>query len=169
MAWRWTTHPTPVGDILIVTAEDAIVRLGPTHGPAHWAVERLAVSENVPLRAELSDLAETAAAQLDEYFAGARRQFDLPLHWKRVHGFAAAALHAVCEIGYGQTASYGEIAVLTGHPRAARAVGTACRHTPFSIVVPVHRVVRSDGSVGQYGAHPEAKRYLLDLERVWSS
>ncbi|WP_244632051.1 MULTISPECIES: methylated-DNA--[protein]-cysteine S-methyltransferase [unclassified Microbacterium] len=51
-----------------------------------------------------------------------------------------------------------------GSPGAARAVGTACRLTPFSIVVPVHRVVRSDGSVGHYGAHPERKRFLLDLE-----
>ena len=60
---------------------------------------------------------------------------------------------------------YGEVAVIAGSPGAARAVGTACRLTPLSVVVPVHRVIRSDGTPGHYGAYPERKRYLLDLER----
>ena len=72
---------------------------------------------------------------------------------------------ALTEIPYGETAGYGEVAITAGSPGAARAVGTACATTPFSIIVPVHRVVRSDGSLGEYGGHPEVKRYLLDLER----
>ena len=86
--------------------------------------------------------------------------------WIRLFRSWARALTAVTEIPYGETASYGEVAALAGKPRAARAVGTACRTTPFSLVVPVHRVVRSDGSIGEYGGHPEVKEYLLDLERT---
>ncbi|MDQ1131188.1 methylated-DNA--[protein]-cysteine S-methyltransferase [Microbacterium sp. SORGH_AS_0888] len=79
-------------------------------------------------------------------------------------GFTRAALQAVRTIPYGQTASYAEVAALAGSPGAHRAVGSACAKTPFSIVVPAHRVVRADGSIGEYGGHPEVKRYLLDLE-----
>ena len=86
-----------------------------------------------------------------------------------VEGFPLAALQAVCEIPWGETMSYGEVAIVAGSRGAARAVGTACRVTPFSVVVPVHRVIRSDGTPGHYGAHPERKRFLLDLEREAAS
>ena len=72
---------------------------------------------------------------------------------------------AVCDIPYGETASYGEVAIAAGIPRAARAVGTACATTPFSVIVPVHRVVRADGSLGEYGGRPEVKKYLVELEQ----
>ena len=106
-----------------------------------------------------------AAAQLDEYFAGALRVFTVPLVWRHVHGFAADALRAVVDVPYGETAAYGEVAIMAGRPRAARAVGTACARSPWSIIVPVHRVVRADGSIGPYGSNPETKRFLIDLER----
>ena len=102
--------------------------------------------------------------QLDEYFEGSRRGFDVELDWRLVRGFTREALQSVREIPYGEVASYGEVAAMAGRDRAARAVGTACATTPWSIVVPVHRVVRSDGSIGEYGGHPEVKRFLLDLE-----
>ena len=75
-----------------------------------------------------------------------------------------AALDAVCEIPYGAVASYADVAVAARRPGANRAVGTACARTPISIILPAHRVVRSDGSIGEYGGHPERKRFLLDLE-----
>ncbi len=106
-----------------------------------------------------------AAAQLDEYFAGALRAFTVPLDWRHVHGFAADALRAVVDVPYGETAAYGEVAIMAGRPRAARAVGTACARSPWSIIVPAHRVVRADGSIGPYGSNPETKRFLIDLER----
>ncbi|MBY0688907.1 methylated-DNA--[protein]-cysteine S-methyltransferase [Microbacterium marinilacus] len=104
-------------------------------------------------------------AKLGGYFDGERRSFDVDLDWSLTTGFARDALRAACEIPYGQTASYGEVAAMAGRPRAARAVGTACRTTPFSLVVPVHRVVRADGSLGEYGSSPETKRFLVELER----
>jgi methylated-DNA-[protein]-cysteine S-methyltransferase len=176
---RFRVHPSPVGDILIVTTTDGIVTLHPFDGPLHAEIERVALrlralpvpDETVPTppgsasAADVAALFDAAIAQLDEYFDGDRREFDLTLDWRLVRGFTRAALEAVCDIPYGETASYGEVAISAGVPRAARAVGTACATTPFSVVVPVHRVVRADGSLGEYGGRPEMKRFLIDLER----
>ncbi|WP_347976164.1 methylated-DNA--[protein]-cysteine S-methyltransferase [Microbacterium sp. ProA8] len=179
---RYRVHPSPIGDILIVTTADGIVTLHPFDGPLHAEVERVALRlRALPIPDEEVDAAaagsaagasvdatgvfDVATAQLDEYFDGDRHEFDLPLDWRLVRGFTRAALEAVCDIPYGETASYGEVAISAGIPRAARAVGTACATTPFSVVVPVHRVVRADGSLGEYGGRPEMKRFLIDLEQ----
>ncbi|MGL4257030.1 methylated-DNA--[protein]-cysteine S-methyltransferase [Microbacterium sp.] len=168
---RFLVHPSPVGDVLIVTTDDGVVTLHPFEGPLGAELERVALALRelpVPVETDAAtgDLAHIAAAQLDEYFDGERRVFDLPLDWRLVRGFTRSALEAVCGIPYGETAGYGEVAISAGSPRAARAVGTACATTPFSIVVPVHRVVRADGSLGEYGGRPEVKQYLIDLERA---
>ena len=102
--------------------------------------------------------------QLDEYFEGDRTRFTVPLDLSGYEGFIRTALEEMCEIPYGETVSYGELAVLAGAPGAARAAGSACARTPISVVIPAHRVVRSDGSLGEYGGRPEVKRFLLDLE-----
>ncbi len=179
---RYRVHPSPIGDILIVTTADGIVTLHPFDGPLHAEIERVALrlralpvpdegadaaaaGSAVDARVDAAGLFDVAAAQLDEYFDGDRHEFDLPLDWRLVRGFTRAALEAVCDIPYGETASYGEVAISAGIPRAARAVGTACATTPFSVVVPVHRVVRADGSLGEYGGRPEMKRFLIDLEQ----
>jgi methylated-DNA-[protein]-cysteine S-methyltransferase len=179
---RYRVHPSPIGDILIVTTADGIVTLHPFDGPLHTEIERVALRlRALPVADEDVDAAaagsaagasvdatgvfDVATAQLDEYFDGDRHEFDLPLDWRLVRGFTRAALEAVCDIPYGETASYGEVAISAGIPRAARAVGTACATTPFSVVVPVHRVVRADGSLGEYGGKPEMKRFLIELEQ----
>lgn len=164
---RFLVHPSPVGDVLIVTTDAGIVTLHPFDGPLGAELERVGLAlRAVPVPAESDASADAAATQLDEYFEGDRRTFDLALDWRLVRGFTRAALEAVCEIPYGETAGYGEVAIAAGSPRAARAVGTACANTPFSIVVPVHRVVRADGSLGEYGGRPEVKRWLVDHERA---
>ncbi|KRB38940.1 methylated-DNA--[protein]-cysteine S-methyltransferase [Microbacterium sp. Root180] len=183
---RFLVHASPVGDVIIVATEEGVVTLHPFDGPLGAELERVALAlRELPLPVE-SDagpgvpagaggvaageaatvVAQAAAQQLDEYFDGERRDFDLPLDWRLVRGFTRAALEAVCDIPYGETAGYGEVAISAGSPRAARAVGTACATTPFSIVVPVHRVVRADGSLGEYGGRPDVKQYLIDLERA---
>jgi methylated-DNA-[protein]-cysteine S-methyltransferase len=165
---RFLLHPSPVGEVLIVTTEKGIVTLHPLRDPLENELERLSrVLRSIPDRAD-DPVAVDAARQLDEYFAGERHDFDLPLDWRLVRGFTREALEAVRGIPYGETAGYGEVAATAGSPRAARAVGTACATTPFSIVVPVHRVVRADGSIGEYGGHPEDKVFLLDLEQTAS-
>lgn len=157
-------HPSPVGEILIVASPEGIVTLHPLDGPLDAELARVGAALHALPTPD--DAAGGAIdRQLDEYFEGERRDFDVDLDWRLVNGFRRAALEAVRDIPYGETAGYGEVAIAAGSPGAARAVGTACATTPFSIVVPVHRVVRADGSLGEYGGHPEMKRYLLDLER----
>ncbi|MFB8386874.1 methylated-DNA--[protein]-cysteine S-methyltransferase [Microbacterium sp. NPDC055910] len=163
---RFLVHPSPVGDILIVAEGERIVSLAPFDAPLGVELEQLSRRLGAVPEPETTDAAVTAAAQLDEYFAGERRQFTVDLEWRLVRGFRRDALEAACEVPYGETASYGEVAIMAGRPGAARAVGTACATTPFSIVVPAHRVVRADGSLGQYGRHPALKRYLIDMEHA---
>ena len=164
---RFRLHPSPIGDILIVTTDDGIVTLHPVHDAVDAELQRIARRlGSLPEHDESDAAAEAAAGQRDEYFAGERREFDLTLDWRLVRGFHRDALVAAQAIPYGETAGYGEVAIQAGSPRAARAVGTACATTPFSIVIPVHRVVRSDGSIGEYGGHREVKQYLVDLERA---
>lgn len=162
---RFRVHPSPVGDIVIVTIDDHVVSLHPTEGDIDAEIERVSLQLRHAVEPDEADAAAALAAeQLDEYFAGVRRVFDLPLDWRLVRGFTRAALEAACDIPYGETASYGEVAIRAGSPGAARAVGTACARTPFSIIVPVHRVVRADGSLGEYGGRPEVKKFLVALE-----
>jgi len=107
------------------------------------------------------------ARQLDEYFAGRRQHFDVALDWSLSHGFRRTVLeHLNTDVAFGTTASYATLARLAGSPKAVRAVGTACATNPTPIVVPCHRVIRSDGAVGSYRGGPVAKRALLDLERA---
>lgn len=158
-------HPSPVGEILIVATDAGLVTLQPLHEPLGAALEAVALALlTVPRHDE--NAGGDIDVQLDEYFAGERREFDVELDWQVTRGFGREALKAVCDIPYGETAGYGEVAITAGSVGAARAVGTACATSPFSIVVPVHRVVRADGSLGRYGRHPELKRFLVELERA---
>jgi methylated-DNA-[protein]-cysteine S-methyltransferase len=108
-----------------------------------------------------------AIAQLDEYFAGQRKQFDLLLD-PDVGDFQRLVLDALAAIPYGETRSYREIAEAIGNPRAVRAVGGANANNPLPIVIPCHRVIGAGGSLTGFGGGIDAKRYLLDLERSQS-
>ncbi|WP_159502042.1 methylated-DNA--[protein]-cysteine S-methyltransferase [Microbacterium sp. 18062] len=157
-------HPTPIGDALLLRSVEGLLGLEILDAPLGAALEPwVRALHAVPEHDEASNA--DVADQLDEYFDGKRRRFDVPLDLSLVTGFTRAALEAITRIPYGETASYGEVAIAAGTARAHRAVGTACRLTPLSLVVPVHRVVRADGSIGEYGGRPDIKRFLLDLER----
>jgi methylated-DNA-[protein]-cysteine S-methyltransferase len=106
------------------------------------------------------------ARQLDEYFAGTRHSFDVPLDHALSGGFRARVQHSLPDIGYGRTATYAEVAAAVGNPKAVRAVGTACATNPLPVVVPCHRVLRSDGTLGGYVGGAAVKRELLELERA---
>jgi methylated-DNA-[protein]-cysteine S-methyltransferase len=107
---------------------------------------------------------DPVARQLDEYFAGRRQTFDVELDWRLSAGFRSVVLHQLTEIGYGRTASYTAVAAQAGNPRAVRAVGSACATNPLPVLVPCHRVLRSDGGLGGYLGGVAAKRTLLALE-----
>jgi len=158
-------HPTPFGDALLVATDAGLVSVHLLEAPLSHALEPIAQSLQsmpVPDDAAVPD----AADWLDAYFEGFREPCPAPLDWRLVHGFTRRALEAVRRIPYGETASYSEVAVAAGSPRAHRAVGSACATTPFSLVVPVHRVVRADGTIGEYGGRQDLKRALLDLEQA---
>lgn len=169
MTFRYDFVPTPLGEALVILSDDGLATFDLLDGVERgtpWLLE--GVSRRLGALPELvPGAADETRALLDAYFEGEPVRFheELRLDWRLIEGFPRQALQAICEIPWGETASYGEVAVHAGSPGAARAVGTACRLTPFSIVVPVHRVVRADGSPGQYGAHPEHKLFLLDLEK----
>ncbi|KZE91537.1 methylated-DNA--[protein]-cysteine S-methyltransferase [Microbacterium sp. TNHR37B] len=160
---HYSVHPTPLGDAFLVVTAEGLVILDLLDGPVDHAVEASSRALHV-VPEHRPDTVAPVADQLDEYFAGDRRQFDVRVDWRLVDGFTRAALQAVCDIPYGETASYGEVAIRAGSPGAHRAVGSACARTPISIIVPAHRVVRADGSPGEYGRSPEHKLFLLDLE-----
>ncbi|MDK4267640.1 methylated-DNA--[protein]-cysteine S-methyltransferase [Corynebacterium accolens] len=111
-----------------------------------------------------ADILDAAQEQLAEYFAGCRREFDLPLNPAPTTEFRAQIHAQLDTIGYGEISSYGELAAAVGRPAATRAVGTACGANPLPIIRPCHRVLRSDGTLGGYAGGLDIKRFLLTLE-----
>jgi len=111
-----------------------------------------------------AQILDRASAELTEYFAGEREEFTVPVDL-RLTGFRGEVVQFLPRIGYGRRASYKELACEVGNPGAVRAVGSACANNPIPIILPCHRVVRSDGSWGNYRGGPAAKTFLLELER----
>lgn len=160
----YRTIDSPVGALLLAGTGEGLVRVAYA-SENHEAVLQSLADRISPRVLAARDRMDLAAREFDEYFAGRRRAFDLALDWRLVHGFRRTVLGTLAsDIGYGDTASYAALATLAGNPKAVRAVGTACATNPLPVVVPCHRVVRSDGSLGGYLGGPEAKRTLLALE-----
>lgn len=155
---------SPVGTLLLAATPRGLVRVAYA-AEDHDAVLHTLADRISPRVLEAPARLDTVAAQLDEYFAGRRRSFDVLLDWRLSAGFRRTVLnHLASDIAYGHTASYAQVAQLAGNPRAVRAVGSACATNPLPVVVPCHRVVRTDGGLGGYGGGVEAKRTLLTLE-----
>ncbi|PYG00924.1 methylated-DNA-[protein]-cysteine S-methyltransferase [Georgenia satyanarayanai] len=161
----YRTVDSPVGPLLLAATPRGLVRVA-FAGEDHERV-LTALSEKVsPRILHAPGRLETAARQLEEYFTGARTHFALEVDLALARGFRRTVLEHLATIGYGDTESYAQVAGLVGSPRAVRAVGTACATNPLPIVVPCHRVVRSDGGLGGYLGGLPAKELLLGLERA---
>ena len=162
----YRTVDSPVGSLLIAATPAGLVRVA-FSSEGHDAVLQH-LSDRISSRLlHAPKRLDALARQLDEYFSGRRRTFDVPLDWQLSKGFRRLVLsHLAVDIGYGTTASYGTLARLSGSPKAVRAVGTTCATNPIPVVVPCHRVVRADGALGGYRGGPAAKRALLELEGV---
>jgi methylated-DNA-[protein]-cysteine S-methyltransferase len=160
----YRTVDSPVGTLLIAATPVGLVRVAFDSEGSDAVLQNL--SDRISSRVlKAPARLDAVALQLDEYFSGRRQHFDVPLDWQLSKGFRRTVLeHLAVDIGYGATASYGTLARLSGSPKAIRAVGTTCATNPIPVVVPCHRVVRSDGTMGQYRGGPAAKRTLLDLE-----
>lgn len=158
----YRTLDTAVGRLLLATTSIGLVRVAFLDVDAD-ALEQLAqrISPRIlhaPARLDV------AATEIDEYLAGRRTGFDLPLDLRLAGGFRRQVIEQLREIGYGCRESYASVAAAVGNPRAVRAVGSACARNPLPLVIPCHRVVRTDGSIGQYAGGMAAKATLLELE-----
>jgi methylated-DNA-[protein]-cysteine S-methyltransferase len=159
----YRTVDSPVGALLLAATDDGLIRVA-FDREDHDAV-LVSLAEKVSPRIMLAPgRLDRAARELDEYFDGSRRIFDVPRDFRLSSGFRRSVLAHLPQIGYGRTESYAQVAAAAGSPRAVRAVGSACATNPLPLVVPCHRVVRSDGSFGGYRGGPDAKRLLLSLE-----
>ncbi len=149
-------HESPVGP-LAIAASDAGVHAIEFHAPRH------AVARDVRWREGTHVVLDAIAMQLDEYFAGKRNTFDLPLAPEGTD-FQRTVWHALATIPYGETISYAQLATRIGKPSAVRAVGAANGRNPIPIVLPCHRVIGADGSLTGFGGGLPTKRFLLALE-----
>jgi methylated-DNA-[protein]-cysteine S-methyltransferase len=156
---------TPLGRLLVAATDQGVVRIAFELEDHDAVLDGLAatVGSRILRSGRRTD---EPAHQLDEYFAGARTRFDVPVDLRLAGGFRLSVLEALRDIPYGTTASYAEVARAAGRPAAVRAAGSACAHNPVPVVVPCHRVVRGDGSIGQYLGGTQAKAALLALERA---
>jgi methylated-DNA-[protein]-cysteine S-methyltransferase len=159
----YTTIDTPVGPLLLAATDKGLIRVAYASQDHDHVLDDLArrISPRV-LRAP--GRLSAAARELDEYFAGGRTAFDLPLDLSLSSGFRRLVQQHLPDIAYGHTQSYKQVAEIVGNPRAVRAVGTACATNPLPVVVPCHRVLRSDGTLSGYAGGPAAKAILLSLE-----
>jgi len=161
----YRTLDSPVGSLLLARTDRGLVRVA-FGVQDHEAVLQTLSDDISPRVLKAPGRLDDVARELDEYFTGRRTTFDVPLDLRLLHGFRRAVVEHLPDIAYGRTASYAEMAARAGSPRAVRAVGTACALNPLPLVLPCHRVVRSDGSPGQYAGGADAKRALLALETV---
>jgi methylated-DNA-[protein]-cysteine S-methyltransferase len=159
----YRTVDSPVGPLLLAATEAGLVRVAFAVEDHDNVLQGLAdrISPRVLAGPERLDV---VARELDEYFAGRRHEFDLALDWRLSAGFRREILGRIRDIGYGHTATYASLAREAGNPKAVRAVGGACATNPLPVVVPCHRVLRTDGTLGGYVGGLDAKRALLGLE-----
>jgi methylated-DNA-[protein]-cysteine S-methyltransferase len=155
---------SPLGKMLVASTELGLVRVILPREDFDSALERLAADVS-PRLLELPGRVERARRELDEYFGGERREFDLELDRRLIRGeFTDSVLKNVSAVPFGQAITYGEAASRAGSPRAYRAAGNALGSNPIPIVIPCHRVVRMGNVLGGYGGGPEMKEYLLRHE-----
>jgi methylated-DNA-[protein]-cysteine S-methyltransferase len=159
----YRTVDSPVGPLLLAATDAGLVRVAYA-SEGHDDVLRSLADRISPRILSAPARLDAPARELDEYFAGRRQSFDLPLDWRLSAGFRRDVLSHLPEIVYGHTASYAALARIAGNPKAIRAAATACATNPLPVVVPCHRVIYSDGRLGNYLGGPDAKRTLLTLE-----
>lgn len=159
-------HDTPLGKMRVSATNTGIVRMILPGEDVEGVLEDLARKVSARILRTGTPAITLARQELDEYFDGARRTFDVPLDWTLTRAFRRKVLQATAQIPYGQTSSYRQVAVAAGSPNAVRAAGSALATNPLPILVPCHRVLRTDGGVGQYLGGQAAKTRLLALEKA---
>ena len=159
----YRTVDSPVGTLLLAATPRGLVRVAYDVEGHDRVLDTLATRLS-PRVLRAPRRLDAVARELEEYFGGRRRRFDLPLDLSLSKGFRLLVQQHLASIGYAETRSYRQVAELVGNPKAVRAVGTACATNPLPVVLPCHRVLRADGSPGGYAGGPAAKITLLNLE-----
>jgi methylated-DNA-[protein]-cysteine S-methyltransferase len=164
----YATADSPFGALLLAKTPRGLVRIGLPDEDTEALLAELA-GRISPRVLEAPAGLDEERRELDDYFAGRRRSFELPIDWQLSHGFLLRARQGIAAIPYGETRTYTDLARAAGNERAVRAAGSACSRNPIPLVVPCHRVLRRDGSLGGYAGGVEMKKNLLELERTRSS
>jgi methylated-DNA-[protein]-cysteine S-methyltransferase len=161
----YATLDSPVGTLLVAVTPRGLVRLAYLDGGEEEGsvLEQLAADVSPRVLASPRKLDEPRR-ELDQYFSGRRRQFDVPVDWQLTRGFARRVLEATARIPFGSTATYKHVATEAGSPRAFRAAGNALGSNPIPIIVPCHRILHSGGGLGGYTGGLDRKRVLLAVE-----
>ena len=158
----WTTYDSPVGPLVLAATPVGLLTV--SYRERDPVLDELAAKVS-PRVLALPRRLDVTRRQLDAYFAGRRRRFELPLDWSLASAFQRTVLAEVARVPYGRVATYAEVATAIGRPTASRATGGASARNPIPIVVPCHRVIGSDGSLTGYGGGIERKRWLLAHEK----
>jgi methylated-DNA-[protein]-cysteine S-methyltransferase len=159
----YRTLDTPVGTLLLAATPDGLVRIAYEREGLDEVLRDLA-DKISPRILETPRRLDDVSRELEEYFDGQRTAFDLPLDLRLSAGFRRSVLSYLPAIGYGETASYRAVAAAVENPKAVRAVGSACATNPLPVVIPCHRVIRSDGQIGAYLGGSQVKHQLLEME-----
>ena len=158
-------HDSPFGTLLVVAGPRGILRIALATEDEAEVLHDLAARVSPRIGRVGQSAIATARTQLDRYFDGRLRDFELPLDWQLTRGFRREVLKQTVAIPYGSTASYAEVANQAGNPRAVRAAGSALATNPLPIIIPCHRILRSDGTTGSYLGGSRMKEALLALEQ----
>lgn len=158
-------YDSPIGALTVMVSDRGLVRVSYPGDGIAAQLEELADRVS-PRILEAAALTDQVRRQLDEYFDGTRRSFDVKIDWRLVRGFAREVLAVTSTIPFGSVSTYGEVAARAGSPRAYRAAGNALGSNPIPIVVPCHRVLHAGGGLGGYSGGLDRKRYLLNLEEA---
>ncbi len=163
----YASYDSPLGPLTLFVTARGLVRVAYPDEQTESQLRELAdaVSPRVLRAPERTD---AVRRQLEEYFAGSRREFDVEVDWRLIRGFAHDVLRATARIPFGSVSSYRDVAAAAGSPKAYRAAGNALGSNPIPIVVPCHRVLHASGGLGGYAGGPDRKRFLLELEGATS-
>ncbi len=161
----YATMSSPLGELLLAAGARGLAIMHYLDEPLEPALETIA-RKHTPRIVESARALDPWRRELDEYFAGRRREFEAPLDWDAMGPFQRAVLSATAAIPYGGTSTYTGVATAAGSPRAQRAAGNALGANPLAIIIPCHRVLRSGGGFGGYTGGLHRKHFLLELETL---
>jgi methylated-DNA-[protein]-cysteine S-methyltransferase len=162
----YTNEDSPVGSLLLAASPRGLARIAYLGEVSEEQVLVELAASISPRVLEAPARLDPVRRELDQFFAGERHSFEIPLDWRLTRGFALRVLRATARIPYGSLSSYKQVAGQAGSPRAFRAAGNALGSNPLPIVVPCHRVVHSGGGLGGYTGGLDRKRTLLSIEGV---